>query len=172
MRTSRGLPLDSLSAEPSNKNTLTMIPRAFSIHSRKKWRPFAVSAARRTIHLRLILNLLVLGLAGFVSSRTVEASSCHLDERPSLGILLPGRSPGLASRNLTDSHSSPRPAFHRSPCPGESSHSTPRTPLSSTGLALVFSFDFTPCLVDELDSPSWLRPSQATYLPLERPPRD
>jgi hypothetical protein len=130
-----------------------------------------VPTANRPLIRWLGFRLGLVGLGLFALSRSAEASSCHLDERPSLGIQLPGEKTSIVSFSLTDLEDSTLPTLRRTPCPGEQSSPSARPQIAQPAHLTMVPVDLSACLDDEVDEESSLRPPLATFLPLERPPR-
>jgi hypothetical protein len=114
-------------------------------------RPLEVAAASFSLYRWFGFRLWLAVLALLALSRTVEASSCHVAERPALGIQLP--------------------AFHRLPCPGDPLSPTARTSFDQAANFTTIRFDPPLSLEDEVDTDLVIRPPLATFLRLERPPR-
>jgi hypothetical protein len=118
---------------------------------------------------RILFWLVFLGLIAL--ERSAEAAVCHVSERPSLGISLPGTRQDLSTESpgLTGN---PRPAqLDQSPCPGEDFEFKSRSSVPGSTLATEKTFE-TPAESEDfsLDPPN-LRTPLSILNPLERPPR-
>jgi hypothetical protein len=134
-------------------------------------RPLEVAAASFSLYRWFGFRLWLAVLALLALSRTVEASSCHVAERPALGIQLPGQESPHFSLAVDDPSRSTLPAFHRLPCPGDPSSPTARTSFDQAANFTTIRFDPPLSLEDEVDTDLVIRPPLATFLRLERPPR-
>jgi hypothetical protein len=123
---------------------------------------------RRCLRLRFWLVFL-----GFLAlERSVEASTCHVSERPALGIHWP-RSQEESFTQISRLDDSPRPIqFRPSPCPGEDFGFQARS--SFPGAFLALGKVFEPPISDKEHrfNPPDLRTPPVLLNPLERPPRD